>query len=115
MSWGWWLFLALISAVAAGTFAERWTYEPGYSWGKQVLVALDQLANALFCRGWADETFSARCWRLQGRYRFWRVMRRVVDFIFRPLEREHCRLSYESELFSLQQAPETRKKGGDNG
>lgn len=31
-------------------------------WGKQVLVALDQLVNALF-GGWADETLSSRCWR----------------------------------------------------
>ena len=77
-----------------------------------VLIAVDQLANTL-TGGWPDETFSARCWRLRGRGRGWAFMRRLVDLLFRPLEREHCRAAYESELWGLQQAPETRPERGE--
>ena len=44
----------------------------------QIIIALDQLFNAL-AFGWADETFSARCWRQRHKNRFWKVARRVVD------------------------------------
>ena len=74
---------------------------------KQVLIAADQLLNSLV-GGWADETFSARCWRLRERGRGWAFLRWLVDGVF-FWEREHCRKSYESELWGLQQAPETRK------
>lgn len=108
------VLLAVGLIVAAGLLAGRWLYEPGYHWGKQVLIALDQLANTIL-RGWPDETFSARCWRLRKQYCFWRIMRVLVDALARLCgDKDHCRLSYESELWGLQQAPETRaKRGGD--
>ena len=61
----------------------------------QIIIALDQLFNTL-CGGWADETFSARCWRLRDRGRGWMLARRVVDalFFFDP---DHCRTSFEAE------------------
>ena len=47
----------------------------------QIIIALDQLFNAL-CFGWADETFSARCWRQKDKNSFWAFMRRLVDCLF---------------------------------
>lgn len=62
---------------------------------KQVLIALDQLANALV-GGFADETLSARCWREQ---RHGAV--RVIDALF-FWERGHCEASYRAELLRTQ-------------
>ena len=61
---------------------------------KQVLIAIDQLANTLI-GGMADETLSARLWRTQHPLRRW------VDAMFfwdRQGVKRHCQLSYESEL-----------------
>lgn len=72
------------------------------SWLYHVLVALDQLANAVLL-GAADETLSARAWRAY-------VQRKPFGLIFRPLidtaalvltlgwDKHHCRTAYESEL-----------------
>ena len=62
---------------------------------KQVLIAIDQLVNAL-CRGHADETLSARAWRKRD-VQPWQVLCPVIDrvFFFDP---DHCRTSYEAEL-----------------
>ena len=75
-------------------------------WLKQVAVAVDQLVNALTPGGWADETISARCWRLRQR-RGWNVARLVIDTIlfFDP---NHCEESYISEQKRTQCAPEYR-------
>lgn len=67
---------------------------------KQILIALDQLLNTLiYIRGdgWghADETLSARLWRLQH------PAHKLVDALF-WWDREgiirHCELSYRAEL-----------------
>lgn len=61
---------------------------------KQVLIALDQLANTLLA-GHADETLSARAYRLsRDRGRHW--PRRVIDAIF-FWDENHCERSYQSE------------------
>ena len=67
---------------------------------RQLFVAVDQLANALL-GGWADETFSSRCYRENPR------MEKIVDTIlfFDP---EHCRMSYESERLRSYHPPELR-------
>lgn len=65
------------------------------TWLRNVLIAADQLANAIL-GGHPDETLSARAWR-QRHKRRWAIARLVLDALFRPLEREHCRLSFESE------------------
>lgn len=76
-------------------------------WLKQVLVALDQALNALF-GGWADETFSSRCWRLRHRPG-WGTARRVLDFVAGLLgDKGHCKASYDSEWLRLQCPPELR-------
>lgn len=66
------------------------------TWLRNVLIAVDQLANAVL-GGHADETLSARAYRKELTSRRWAVARKVIDALFRPLERDHCRLSYESE------------------
>jgi len=78
---------------------------------KQVLIALDQLANALLPGGWADETFSARCWRLRERSG-WGTARYAIDAAARLLGDEgHCQTSYESEVKRLQCPPALRPGG----
>lgn len=67
-----------------------------------VLIALDQLANALL-GGAADETLSARAYRTeqQGKV-LGRVFRPVIDWLFIPFERDHCRKAYLAEFQKLQ-------------
>lgn len=77
--------------------------EIGY--GKSVLIALDQLANALL-NGWPDETLSSRAWRWeQNGIRSW--PRRTIDMLF-FFDPDHCRESFESERTGRQQPPELR-------
>lgn len=74
-------------------------------WFKQVLVAFDQFLNTLI-GGWADETFSARCWRRRG-HPVWGALRMVVDAIL-FFDKNHCEASYNSEVSRLQCPPELR-------
>ena len=58
------------------------------------LIAIDQLINTML-GGWADETLSARLWRVQHPAHL------LVDAMFfwdRQGPRRHCQLSYESEV-----------------
>lgn len=69
------------------------------SWGYHVLVAIDQLFNALI-GGAADETLSSRAYRgamlsKQPRKR-WRVLYRVINGLF--FDKNHCKTAYESEV-----------------
>ena len=76
-------------------------------WLKSVLIALDQLANAL-AGGWPDETASSRFWRWhRDGVRSWPC--RTLDWIARRLgDPDHCRQSYESERLGRQLPPELR-------
>lgn len=70
-----------------------------------ILIAIDQLLWVLFTlgNGMPDETVSAAAWRMERQGKLaGRILRPLIDFLFRPLEREHCRLSYESELTGAQ-------------
>lgn len=72
---------------------------------KKVLIAVDQLVNALLA-GWPDETMSSRAWRWeQDGVRAW--PRRVIDRLF-FWEPNHCRESYRSEREGRQLPPELR-------
>ena len=73
-------------------------------WLLQVLIAVDQLINALLW-GFADETLSARAWRMQHRSRRWGFARRLFDALLGP---EHCFESYISERLRAQSPPEER-------
>jgi hypothetical protein len=71
---------------------------------KQVLIAFDQLINAL-CGGWADETFSSRCWRWhRDGKRSWPMY--LVDALF--WSKCHCLDSYVSERERAHLPPEMR-------
>lgn len=61
---------------------------------KQVAIAFDQLLNALG-GGYADETISARCWRLEHRQPY-KILRPVIDGLF-FWQDNHCLQSYIAE------------------
>lgn len=66
---------------------------------KQILIAFDQLCNTLL-GGMADETLSARAYRLEKeRNRPW--PRRIIDAIF-FFDPQHCQQSYGSEVLRKQ-------------
>ena len=78
-------------------------------WWLMVLLAFDQFLNAL-AFGWADETFSSRCWRLSSTGKGWDWCRRAVDWLFDALidQKDHCFESYVSEQLRRQLPPELR-------
>ncbi len=67
-----------------------------------ILIAVDHLALAVVTLGRCvrGETISAALWslerdgKLQGR-----IGRPLVDALFSPLEREHCKASWEAESY----------------
>lgn len=71
----------------------------------QVLLAFDQLLNAVF-GGWADESLSSRSWRLyieRGR----KIPKTIINALFFWQE-NHCKEAYESELQRLHIPPQMR-------
>jgi hypothetical protein len=65
-----------------------------------LLIALDQLAWVVLTlgKGSPDETISAASWRMEQQGKLaGRVLRPIIDALFRPLERDHCRKSFEAE------------------
>ena len=78
------------------------------SWAKQVLIALDQLANALI-GGWADETLSSAAYRMETERKLaGRIFRPLIDAIFRPFGAHHCRNAYLAEHRRQQLPPSLR-------
>lgn len=77
------------------------------SYFKAVLIALDQLGNALL-GGWPDETFSSRCWRwdVDGKTAW---PRKAVDLLF-WFDQDHCKESFISERIGRQLPPELRNR-----
>ena len=74
-------------------------------WFEQVLIAIDQLINALL-GGWADETMSSYAYRLRiERNILW--VERVIDALF-FLQKDHCKTAYESERARKHFPPELR-------
>ena len=80
---------------------------PGeYSYGKNLLIAMDQLVNAVF-NGFADETISSRAYRWdRDGVRSW--PHKAIDLLF-FWQKDHCRTSYESECLRMQLPPEMRE------
>jgi hypothetical protein len=84
---------------------------------KQILIAIDQVANTLVPpwkgphRGWADETLSSRSWRRSGHSTAWRISQRCIDWFFLVFfrERSHCFESYVSERIRAHMPPELRE------
>ena len=78
---------------------------------KQTLIAIDQVINTLTYAklegfGFADETLSARIWRLRHS-RNWNIAQNIIDSIFMLLfkEQHHCWNSYLAE-YKKHQLPE---------
>jgi hypothetical protein len=69
---------------------------------KQILIALDQLLNALF-GGYADETLSSRAYRQSVKGND--LPRRLIDGLF-FWQNKHCYQAYQSERVRSQQPPE---------
>lgn len=59
----------------------------------QFILAVDQLANTLLL-GWADETISARAWRMRGKWG--KLPYRLINLLF-FWQDNHCKGAYESE------------------
>lgn len=71
----------------------------------QILIAFDQFINAL-AGGWADETFSCRCFRNRNKPE-WRWRWKLVDRIF-FWQKDHCKTSFMAEFERKQLPPEFR-------
>lgn len=63
---------------------------------KQILIAVDQLVNAILL-GYADETISARAYRLGKTSKAWRVAEKVINVLF-FFQDEHCQAAYLDEV-----------------
>ena len=76
-----------------------------------VLIAIDQLAYVLLTlgAGHPDETLSAAAWRTEQSGKLGgRIFRPVIDLLFWPIERDHCRRAYEAERLGRQLPTEYR-------
>ncbi len=76
---------------------------------KSVLIALDQLINALL-GGFPDETLSSRSYRLSQKGKTFPA--NMIDMLFfwdHVGNKGHCELSFESEREGRQLPPECRK------
>lgn len=64
-----------------------------------MLIAFDQLAYVVITLGYGnpDETMSSAAWRMERDKKFFRFFRPMIDLLFSPLEKNHCRKAYESE------------------
>lgn len=70
----------------------------------RVLIAIDRTFNVIL-GGKLDETLSASAWRGEQEGLFFPcVFRPVIDFLFWPIERDHCRRAFESE-YNFSQRP----------
>lgn len=84
------------------------------AWMKQILVAADQVANAVIPGGWADETLSSRAHRMRVKgQRYWGWTATAIDagWVLLSLgfgSRTHCLDAYMSEARRLQMPPELR-------
>lgn len=73
----------------------------------QILLAVDQLINALFLNGWADETVSARAYRMQDTSKYWAIARKVIDTVL-FFDKDHCKEAYYNEKMRTHLPPSLR-------
>jgi len=65
------------------------------------LIAIDQLAWVVLTlgNGSPDETLSAALWRMDMEHKLaGRLFRPLVDLLFLPIEKDHCRKAWLSEV-----------------
>lgn len=66
-----------------------------------LLIAIDQLLWVVLTlgRGHPDETISAAAWRMERQGKIaGRIFRPLIDALFRPIEKDHCRKAWLSEV-----------------
>ncbi|OBX02201.1 hypothetical protein [Gallibacterium genomosp. 1] len=72
-------------------------------WAYHVLIAIDQLCNAL-TGGGADETFSSRCYRnamlKDSPKKRWVFFYTLINALF--FDKQHCKEAYQSEVLRRQ-------------
>jgi hypothetical protein len=77
-------------------------------WLIQVVIAIDQLVNALL-NGWADETLSSRAYRVAKNNRWHgKVLMNFINALF--FNSDHCAGAYTDERKGRQLHPEFRSK-----
>jgi hypothetical protein len=75
-------------------------------WIYQSVIALDQLCNAIL-NGKADETMSARCYRMNARQPY-KSFEKVVNVLFYAFQGpNHCQHAYEKE-YNGRQRPDPK-------
>lgn len=74
----------------------------------QILVALDQLGNALLL-GYADESISSRAWRRAPNSTGWKITQQCIDSLF-FWQDEHCYKAFSAERLRSQLPPALRDK-----
>ena len=80
------------------------------NWLLSVLIALDQLVNAII-GGYPDETLSASAWKgEQDGKLLAKFFRPIIDAIFSIVEKDHCYNAYLSEIKGSQRPPSYREK-----
>ena len=76
-------------------------------WIFQILIGIDQLANAL-AGGYADETLSSRAHRMREKGQpYWRWTAGLIDALF-FWQKGHCEAAWHSEMKRLQLPPHMR-------
>lgn len=63
----------------------------------RVFIALDVLAMTTLFMGKRGETMSAAAWSLEQSGHTFGFFRPLIDFVFWPIEPDHCALSYLNE------------------
>lgn len=104
------------------------------AYGAQVFIAFDQAVNAIFMPlitwsiGYADETLSARAWRMHVAKRFWgRVLMPLIDWLFAwqspdpeirdaagDMIRGHCERAFRKEQLRRGLPPAYREGARDS-
>lgn len=70
-----------------------------------ILIAIDQLAWVLITlgAGYPDETISSASYRYEQKGNIiGQLARPVIDLLFLPIEKDHCRKAYEAEIKNRQ-------------
>ena len=79
-----------------------------------VLIAIDQLLWVVLTlgKGYPDETISSAAWRMEQQGKLaGRILRPLIDLLFLPIERDHCRTAWLSEVQRAQLPDYYRMRG----
>jgi hypothetical protein len=66
----------------------------------ETFIAIDQLINTFICDGFADETISARAFRMTDTSKVWNTAHKIIDWFALHIfnQNNHCYNSYRSEV-----------------